>query len=67
VRTAATTLSDVLGRSIAWDETAQALVAGFQDSFALEFARSELDPGELAEVERLSAEVYGNPDWTLRR
>ena len=60
----AVTVKDVLGRSVEWEEAAQAFMAGFSETLNLELIDGEPSPEELAEADRLEREQYANPDWT---
>ena len=62
-----TSLHQLLGRPVAFDEAADALRAGFREAF-----RVALAPGALTETERKRAEVlcrqkYAADSWTFRR
>ncbi len=64
----ATTLGEMLHpQIITWDEAARAIIAGFEETFAIELCQSELSNQEKQEASRLHAEVYAHPDWTFRR
>jgi len=59
-------IADILGRTPSFDETAQALAAGFAQALAI-----RLTPGKLSEVEeetarQLMAEKYANDAWTAK-
>jgi len=66
VRARATTVEEVLGRPVIWDEAADALAAGFAEMLNL-----QLEPGTLTEEERawaetLRAEKHATDEWTRR-
>ena len=66
IRARATTLSEVLGREVEWEEAADAVAEGFAQALNL-----RLEPGGLTEVERraaerLQAEKYASRAWTER-
>ena len=66
VRARATTVEEALGRSITWDEAADALAAGFAQALSL-----RLEPGGLTDQERvwadaLRVERYATDEWTRR-
>ena len=67
VRARALTLAEALGITVDWQEAAEAVVEGFVEAFDIDFEQGGLSPDECAQAERLAQEVYGNPDWTLRR
>jgi lipoate-protein ligase A len=52
--------------SIAGRVSADRLVQGFRQVFAVEFAPYELSPAERALAEKLAAEKYGTADWNQR-
>lgn len=66
VRARATTVQEVLGRSVTWDDAADAVGAGFAEALNL-----NLEPGDLTEkervwAERLRADKYATDEWTHR-
>ena len=64
----ATTLATVLdGQEIAWEVAAQAMICGFEETFGVTLWRDSLSSQEMLEADRLTEQVYGNPDWTFRR
>ncbi len=67
VRARATTLEAVLGQRIAWDGVADALVAGFERAFEINFAYDEMTPAERHLAEGLMHETYAHPDWLRKR
>jgi lipoate-protein ligase A len=67
VRRRAATLEEALGRVIPWDEAADAMIHGFQETFDLEFATADdLTPGEQTRAAELRAEQYGSTEWNAR-
>lgn len=68
VQAHATTVSAVLGgQPVAWETAAQALISGFEEGFGIALQPDVLTSQELLEADRLTEQVYGNPDWTFRR
>jgi len=67
VHTRALTLEEALGVSVDWQTVAEAVAQGFADAFDLTLTLDALTPAEWDQAERLTAEVYANPDWTFRR
>lgn len=64
----ATTLATVLdGQEIPWEVAAQAMICGFEETFGVTLWRDSLSSQEMLEADRLTEQVYGNPDWTFRR
>ena len=62
----ATSVEAVLGKPISWETAASAFIQGFSQGLQIDFQDSTLTEGELARVEELMAEKYGNPEWTAR-
>jgi lipoate-protein ligase A len=60
-------LNQSAGRRIAFDELADALIAGFQDAWCTRFERGELSEHEQCAEQRLIAEKYTNDYWTYGR
>jgi lipoate-protein ligase A len=66
VHARATTVAEELGRSVTWDEAADALALGFAEALNL-----RLEPGGLTDAERawaaeLRAQKYASEEWTGR-
>jgi lipoate-protein ligase A len=66
VRTRAATLESALGRPIAWEEAAKAMVAGFSQALNLTLAHGELRPEEQDWIVELVEEKYATDAWTWR-
>ena len=66
VRAQATTIEDVLGRPITWDETAEAMAAGFAEALNLRLELGSLSEQETAQAEKLRNEKYATDAWTHR-
>jgi lipoate-protein ligase A len=62
----AVTVEHVLGKSLSWNEAADHLTAGFEESLDLSF--SQLDPSEqeISRSNEILAERYSLADWTQR-
>lgn len=67
VQARATTLEDVLGQRISWDEAADALARGFQQTFDLEFFPETMTAAEFAAAEAIMQHTYASPDWLQKR
>ncbi len=67
LRERATTVSEVLGRQVTWEEAAQAFLQGFQEALNLDFVEEPLTPEERARAQHLVATKYGHPSWTKRK
>lgn len=63
----ATALDRVLGRELAWQEVADALVAGFEAALGITLRPGGLTSREQALARQLEDEKYGADSWTLRR
>ena len=64
--TRAATVESALGRKVGWEEAAGAFETAFSEALNLELENGELTPGEVARAEGLTAEKYGNDEWTGR-
>lgn len=65
-----TSLRDLLGREVGFDETAAALAAGFAGAWSglgIELEEGRLTDRELEAARRLAAEKYSTRDWNLKR
>jgi lipoate-protein ligase A len=63
----AVTLETVLGQVVDWKVAADAVVAGFRETFALDFEVSEISTAEAMMAQKLAVEVYGTEAWTRKR
>lgn len=61
----ATSLQEALGRSVSWDELAEALVLGFARTWGIEMHPGELTAEEDELARRLERECYADPGWSL--
>ena len=59
-------MADIIGRTLTFDEVAEALAAGFAEELGVELYPDEVLAAELEAVERLVAEKYANEAWTAR-
>ena len=66
-RARALTLAEALGREVDWQTAADAVAQGFTDALGVTLTQGELTPAERETADRLTAEVYDNDAWTLRR
>ena len=62
----ATTVRDVLGHEVLWNDAAQALVWAFEAKLGLTLETGELSASELSRADELVREKYNHPDWTRR-
>jgi lipoate-protein ligase A len=60
----ATTVEAVLGRAIAWEQAAQAMISAFQSTLDLQLVRSTPTAQETARATQLAAGKYSQADWT---
>lgn len=66
VRARATTLSAVLGRSVTWQEAADAVTQGCAEALDLQFEVGALIPTEQTWAEELQSDKYQLEQWTRR-
>jgi lipoate-protein ligase A len=66
VRARATTVEEVLGRPITWDEAADAMAAGFAEALNLRLEPGALSKEEMAQAEALRGKKYSTDVWTHR-
>jgi lipoate-protein ligase A len=67
VRAHAGTLSEVLGRSVSWQEAADAWQQAFTRTLDITFSTGTLSEEELRCADDLRATRYGHDSWTRRR
>lgn len=63
----ATSLEEILGRTVTWREAADALAAAFGPALGVELEQSELTAGELQAARELAAGKYGHDSWNMMR
>jgi lipoate-protein ligase A len=66
VRARATTVAEILGRAVSWEEAVQALKAGFAEALNLRLEPGHLTAQEQHTAKKLRAEKYGADAWTKR-
>lgn len=66
VRARATTVAQVLGKAITWDEAADAIAAGFAATLNLRFEPGTLSEEERTRVDKLRGQKYAADVWTRR-
>ena len=66
VRARATTVEEALGRSVTWDEAADALAAGYAEALNLHLEPGTLTGEERVRAEELRATKYAMDKWTHR-
>jgi lipoate-protein ligase A len=64
VRARAATVEEATGRSVTWDEAAEALATGFAEALNLHLESGTLTDEEQAWAEELRAEKYAMDEWT---
>jgi lipoate-protein ligase A len=67
VRERATTLHEACGQFISWDQVADALVKGFQETFDLYLNHENLTISELEAAQHFSETLYWTQEWSARR
>lgn len=60
-------ISQVTGRSVSFDEVAEAVIGGVEEFLGIELVRGDLTDHERELSERLAVEKYGSDSWTYRR
>lgn len=66
VRARATTVEEVLGRRVTWDEAADAMAAGFAEALNLRLEPGALTEEEKTQAQRLREAKYATGEWTHR-
>ncbi|HDT13802.1 MAG TPA: lipoate--protein ligase family protein [Candidatus Aminicenantes bacterium] len=61
-----TSLSEALGRPMAFEEAVGPLVQGFADFFGVRFARFALGPADRQAIRAIQAAKYASDAWTFR-
>jgi lipoate-protein ligase A len=67
VRAHAGTVSEIVGRTVSWEEAARAWRQAFAETLDITFQVAPLSEDELRCTEELSASRYENDGWTYRR
>jgi lipoyl(octanoyl) transferase len=62
----AATVESALGRAVAWDDAARAMIRAFETELGIQFERGELSKKEISRADELVREKYGHPSWTER-
>jgi lipoyl(octanoyl) transferase len=62
----ATTVSEALGQTIAWETAAHAFAEAFAEVLNIEFAREEISPPEIRRAEELVDIKFGAVGWTAK-
>jgi len=62
----ATTVAEVMGREVPWDEAATALAQGFAEALNLDWRPAPLTPREQALAEQMRVEKYATYGWNKR-
>jgi lipoate-protein ligase A len=66
VQERASTLETSLGRTILWDQAAEAIIQGFSSALGINFENAQPTETEIKRAEELIQERYGNKIWTER-
>jgi lipoate-protein ligase A len=66
VLTRATTVANLIGRSVSWEDAADAMARGFAEALNLDFGPAPLTAAEEAQANRLWSEKYAAQEWTNR-
>lgn len=62
----ATTLGDVLGRDVSWDEAARAVIAAFSAKFEIALDQASLTGAEVERAAILRESRYADESWTAK-
>lgn len=62
----ATTISNILGKVLSWDEMANAMKCGFEQALNITFQLDELSAWEDERSKQIYFEKYSNPEWNER-
>ncbi len=62
----ASTLEDVIGRRVSWQEMADTIVLAFEELFHIRFAQKTLSTREFTRAKELITTKYDHADWTER-
>jgi lipoate-protein ligase A len=62
----ATTISQILGREVSWQEAAEAVKNGFSKALGLSLEPDELTTAEKAGSVELASRLYHRTEWTHR-
>jgi len=62
----ATTLGDVLGRNVSWEEAAQAVIAAFSTKFEIALDQVSLTAAEVERAAILRESRYAGDEWTAK-
>jgi lipoate-protein ligase A len=62
----ATTVEEVLGHPLTWEQAAQAFIASFSQVLNIELLEKSLTPAEETHAWELVEKKYANPSWTNR-
>jgi lipoate-protein ligase A len=66
VKERATTVEDILGRTITWEEAATQLTRAFAETFQVELQPETLTGAELQRAHQLAEELYAYLEWNKR-
>ena len=66
VHARATTVAEVIGRDVPWDEAANALAQGFAEALNLTLQAESLTPAETALAEQMRVDKYATEAWNGR-
>jgi lipoate-protein ligase A len=66
LRQSATTVEELRGAPLPWEDAARALVAGFQECLGVTFVQQDPHPAERMRAAELARERYAHPGWTER-
>ncbi|MFH1316751.1 MAG: biotin/lipoate A/B protein ligase family protein [Candidatus Woesearchaeota archaeon] len=62
-----TSLSDVAGKRIEFDEVRKSIVKGFEDQMDIKFVEGDLSEYEKELIDKFYKEKYNNDEWNMKR
>ncbi len=62
----ATTVQSALGKTISWQQAAEAFIQAFSEVLNLDLVPGQLTEDEISRAGQLLQEKYANPEWTRR-
>ena len=67
VKEIVTSIRDVLGRDVSFEELKEAIIKGFEESFKIKLIRGDVTEFEEELAQRLKDEIYSRKEWNFKR
>ncbi|HDM89546.1 MAG TPA: lipoate--protein ligase family protein [Candidatus Bathyarchaeota archaeon] len=67
VKERVTSIRDVLGRDVSFEELKEAIIRGFEESFKIKLIRGDITEFEEELAQRLKDEIYSSKEWNFKR